>query len=323
MIVDCAVYRHGARMAGDLSLENAFEAANEHRDSFVWIGLHNPDHAEMEAVIAEFKLPALAVEDALSSHQRPKFELYEDVSFLVVKPAGYNASDMVELGQVVLFIGNDFVVSVRQGENSALHDVRLRLEKQAELLKCGTSAVVYAVLDRIVDDYGTVLDKMDDLVDELEQRVFSGARDSHAQRIYRLKREVVQFQRAAIPLQSAVASLVSGPHRTIHEGAREYMRDVQDHLSRAVEHLSAMDVLLNGVLSANLAEVGIRQNEDMRKISSWVAIADVPTMIAGVYGMNFDNLPELHWRYGYFMVLGVMATACGLLYKSFKRNGWL
>ncbi|MEP7019697.1 MAG: magnesium/cobalt transporter CorA [Pseudonocardiales bacterium] len=330
MIVDCAVYRDGSRLPGELDLEAAFEAAGESEDSFVWIGLFEPDASEFAAVVEEFHLPSLAVEDALHAHQRPKFELYDQMAFLVLKPAGYAPDNIVELGQVVLFIGRNFVVSVRQGESSSLHDVRLRLEKQPELLKCGPSAVVYAVLDRVVDDYVEVLDKMDELIDEVERSVFSGAKESQAQSIYRLKRAVVQFQRAAVPMHDAVSSLIHGPHPTIHEDAREYVRDVQDHLTRSIDHLAAMDTLLNGVLSANLAEVGIRQadvgirqNEDMRKISAWVAIVAVPTLIAGVYGMNFDHMPELRWKYGYGMALALMAACCGGLYRSFKRNGWL
>lgn len=323
MIVDCAVYRGGARVPGDLDLEQAFEAAGETGDSFVWIGLFEPDAREFDAVVGEFRLPALAVEDALHAHQRPKFELYDEMAFLVVKPAGFTEDDLVELGQVVLFVGHNFVVSVRHGETSALHDVRLRLERQPELLQCGPSAVVYAVLDRVVDDYVVVLERMDDFIDALERSVFSGARESQAPGIYRLKREVVLFQRAAVPLQDAVAALLAGPHATINEGAREYVRDVQDHLARTVDQLAAMDLLLNGVLSANLAEVGIRQNEDMRKISAWVAIVAVPTLIAGVYGMNFESMPELTWKYGYAMALAIMGGCAALLYRSFKHNGWL
>jgi magnesium transporter len=323
VIVDCAVYRNGARVPGELDLEQAFEAAGETDHSFVWIGLFEPDPSEFDAVVGEFRLPPLAVEDALHAHQRPKFELYDAMAFLVLKPAGYSAEDLVDFGQLVLFVGHNFVVSVRHGESSSLHEARLRLEKQPELLRCGPSAVVYAVLDRVVDDYVEVLDQMDDLIDNLERSVFSGARESHAQAIYRLKREVVQFQRAVVPLQDAVSSMLSGPHPTIHEDAREYVRDVEDHIVRSVDHLNAMDALLTGVLSANLAEVGIRQNEDMRKISAWVAIVAVPTLIAGVYGMNFDHMPELRWKYGYAMALALMAACCGLLYRAFKRNGWL
>jgi magnesium transporter len=323
VIVDCAVYREGKREGGFLELEQAFEAAGETENSFVWIGLFEPDASEFDAVVTEFHLPPLAVEDALHAHQRPKFELYDNMAFLVLKPVWYTPESLVELGQIVLFIGRNFVISVRHGHSSSLHDVRMRLEKQPELLHCGPSAVVYAVLDRVVDDYVDVLDKMDDLIEELERSVFSGARESQAQAIYVLKREVVQLERAALPMQDAVASLLSGPRPVIHENARVYVRDVQDHLVRSVDHLSAMDALLNGVLSANLAEVGIRQNEDMRKISAWVAIVAVPTLIAGVYGMNFEHMPELRWKYGYAMALAMMAGCCVTLYRAFKRNGWL
>ena len=322
MIVDCAVYKNGSRVPGELDLDSAFEAGRDDSEAFVWIGLHEPSPAEFEAVVTEFNLPPLAVEDALAPHQRPKFEMYGDLAFLVIKPASFG-DQMVELGQVVLFMSHDFVVSVRHGDSTALHQVRLRLEKQPELLASGPSAVVYAVLDRAVDDYVQVLDHLDADVQTLEQSVFSSGRDNNAQGIYRLKREVLEFQRAVGPLQDAVASLVAGTHKAIHEATREYFRDVQDHLARTVEQLAAIDALLGTALSANLAEVGIRQNEDMRKISAWVAIVAVPTLIAGVYGMNFEHMPELRWKYGYAFALALMALSCSLLYRAFKRNGWL
>jgi magnesium transporter len=322
MIVDCAVYKEGARVPGELDLDSAFEAGRDDPDAFVWIGLHEPSPEEFSAVVAEFNLPSLAVEDALAPHQRPKFELYGDLAFLVIKPANFDAG-LVELGQVVLFICSDFVVTVRHGNSTGLHHVRMRLEQQPDLLRSGSSAVVYAVLDRVVDDYVVVLNGLDTEVQKLEQSVFSSARDNNAQPIYRLKREVLEFQRAVGPLQDAVAALVSGLHRTIHESTREYFRDVQDHLARTVEQLVSIDVLLGTALSANLAEVAIRQNEDMRKISAWVAIVAVPTMIAGVYGMNFDHMPELGWKHGYALAVALMVVCCGILYRSFKRNGWL
>ncbi|HZG95298.1 MAG TPA: magnesium/cobalt transporter CorA [Mycobacteriales bacterium] len=324
MIIDCAVYEAGVRTAGQLDLTEAFEAGRAQPDSFVWIGLHEPTPDEFKAVSAEFELHPLAVEDALHAQQRPKLETYGDSLFLVVKPVRYvDSEEVIETGQVVLFVGDTFVVSVRHGETSALHDVRLRLEAQPELLKCGPSAVVYAVLDRIVDDYGLVMREVDDDVDQIEAEVFSGSSGNRAPRIYKLKREVMEFRRAVVPLRDPVRELMTGRSKFVHPHTADYFRDVHDHITRVSEQLESVDTLLSDALSANLAEVGIRQNEDMRKISSWVAIAAVPTMIAGIYGMNFTNLPELEWKYGYFMVLGLMAAICGLLYRAFKRNGWL
>ncbi len=323
MIVDCAVYRDGKRVPGVLDLEDALEAARSELDAFVWIGLHEPSAAEFDAVVEEFKLPALAVEDAMHAHQRPKFESYGDVTFLVLKPASYSDGEMVELGQVVIFISGDFIVSVRHGETRALHDVRLRLEDRPDLLRCGPSAVIYAILDQVVDDYGLVLRALVEQVDLVEQAVFSGIRANQGPTIYRLKREVIEFQRAAGPLLEAVEEMMSNTATPIHPEASHYFRDVQDHLERVIDHLRSLDQLLGSALSANLAEVGIRQNEDMRKISAWVAIVAVPTMIAGLYGMNFDHMPELGWQYGYPFALALMAGACSILYRSFKRNGWL
>jgi magnesium transporter len=323
VIVDCAVYRNGRRVPGVLDLEDALEAGRAEPESFVWIGLHEPSVAEFDAVVKEFQLPALAVEDALHAHQRPKFETYGELSFLVLKPAGFSDGDMVELGQVVIFISSDFIVSVRHGETSALHAVRLRLEERPELLRCGPSAVVYAILDHVVDDYGAVLRALIEQVDLVEQAVFSGIRANQGSTIYRLKREVIEFQRAAGPLLEAVEELIANKATPIHADASNHFRDVQDHLERVNDHLHSLDVLLGSALSANLAEVGIRQNEDMRKISAWVAIVAVPTMIAGVYGMNFDHMPEIGWKYGYPFALVLMAVPCSILYRAFKRNGWL
>jgi magnesium transporter len=325
VIIDCAVYESGVRMAGELDLTQAFEAGRASADSFVWIGLHEPTRDEFDAVTAEFELPRLAVEDAHNPQQRPKLETYGDLLFLVIKPVRYvDSQEVIETGQVVLFIGETFVVSVRHGETAALHGVRLKLEnEQPELLKCGPSAVVYAVLDHVVDDYERVMRQVDEDIDEIELHVFSSGAGNQAQRIYKLKRELTEFRRAVVPLRDPLRDLMHQRVRQIHPGTAEYFRDVQDHVTRVSEQIEAVDGLLSDALSANLAEVGIRQNEDMRKISAWVAIAAVPTMIAGIYGMNFENLPELKWEYGYYLVLGVMAAACGLLYRSFKRNGWL
>jgi magnesium transporter len=324
VIVDCAVYESGVRVPGVLKLDDAYAASRSRTDSFVWIGLHEPTPEEFASVAQEFKLHPLAVEDALHAQQRPKLETYGDSLFLVLKPVRYvDADELIETGQVVLFIGETFVVSVRHGQTTALHDVRQRLEKHPDLLRCGPSSVIYAIVDRAVDDYVAVMRDLDQDIEEIEAEVFSGTRGNRGQRIYRLKREVMEFRRAVEPLDDPLAELVKGGVPQIHAGTADYFRDVHDHLRRVTDRLESIDRLLSDALSANLAELGIRQNEDMRKISAWVAIVAVPTMIAGIYGMNFQHMPELGWKHGYPLTVAGMATACVLLYRAFKRNGWL
>jgi magnesium transporter len=324
VIVDCALYRRGHReaVAGDLG--DALTVARSKGDSFIWIGLHEPTEAELDKVAREFGLHPLAVEDAVKAHQRPKVEEYEDSLFVVLKTVRYDEpTQQVDLGDVMLFIGDSFVVSVRHGQARALKDVRRRLEIERELLDCGPSAVLYAVCDAIVDDYSAIAFAVEQDIEEVEERVFSPDRSNDAARIYNLKREVIEFRRAVRPLVEPMSRLATGQVRGVHEHLRPFFRDVADHAVRVSEQVDGFDDLLGSVLNANLAQVAVQQNSDMRRISAWVAIVAVPTMIAGIYGMNFDHMPELHWRYGYGLALGVMAVACIGLYRAFKRSGWL
>jgi magnesium transporter len=294
-----------------------------HRDhAFVWIGLYEPSRQELDAVSVEFELHELAAEDAMKAHQRPKLERYGDMSFLVIKTARYVEPDEIEFGQISLFIGHDFVVSVRQGEAVPLHGVRAKVERRPELLRCGPMAVVYAILDEVVDAYAPVMDALEHDIEEVEQGVFSDERLNPARRIYELKREAIDFARAVIPLAEPVERMTTGTTRVPDELAT-YFRDVLDHLIRLSQHIDALREVLTSVLQANLAQVGVRQNEDMRKISAWVAIIATPTMIAGIYGMNFDHMPELRWELGYPAVVGVMLVICFSLWRYFKRVGWL
>jgi magnesium transporter len=319
MIVDCAVYEEGRR--ADVSLEGAHEAYL--RDgAFVWIGLHEPTPEEFDAVSGEFELHELAVEDAIKAHQRPKLERYGDVGFLVLRTARYVEPDEIEFGEILLFIGDSFVVSVRHGEGVPLHGVRLKVEQRPELLQCGPMAVVHAILDEVVDAYAPVMDALERDIQEVEREVFSDERQNPAQRIYELKRETIEFARAVTPLVEPIDRMTTGRTR-VPEGLETYFRDVLDHLIRVSQHVEASRDLLNSVLQANLAQVGVRQNEDMRKISAWVAILAVPTMIAAIYGMNFEHMPELRWKAGYPLVLGLMAILCFGLWRYFKRVGWL
>ena len=322
-IVDCAVYELGAR--SDVSLDHAHEAYL--RDgAFVWFGLHEPTPDEFTAVTKEFTLHELAIEDAIKAHQRPKLERYGDVTFLVLKTARYVEPDEIEFGEILLFIADDFVVSVRHGEAVPLHGVRVKLEHRPELLKCGPMAVVYAILDEVVDAYAPVMDALDRDIEEVEQEVFASDRPRSAQqtgrRIYELKREAIDFARAVSPLVEPIERMTTGTTR-VPEGLTTYFRDVLDHVIRLSQRLEALRELLTSVLQANLAQVGVRQNEDMRKISAWVAILAVPTMLAGVYGMNFDHMPELRWELGYPGVLTLMLVLCFGLWRYFKRVGWL
>ncbi len=322
-IVDCALYEDGERT--DVSLDHAHEAYL--RDgAFVWIGLHEPTPDELDAVTREFNLHELAVEDAIKAHQRPKLERYADVSFLVLKTARYVEPDEVEFGEILLFVADDFVVSVRHGEGVPLHGVRIKMEHRSELLKCGPMAVVYAILDEVVDAYAPVMDALERDIEEVEAQVFAVDRPRStqrtAQRIYALKREAIDFARAVTPLVEPIERMTTGTTR-VPEGLATYFRDVQDHLIRLSGRIEALRELLTSVLQANLAQVGVRQNEDMRKISAWVAILAVPTMLAGIYGMNFDDMPELRWQLGYPGVLALMLTLCFALWRYFKKVGWL
>jgi magnesium transporter len=324
MIVDCAVYEDGRRREGSVPLEKAYDACRAEDGAFVWIGLHEPSEEEFDSVAREFELHELAVEDAIKAHQRPKLEIYGETLFMVLKTARYHDdSETVEIGEIDLFVGEGFVVTVRHGSASELKQVRKRAEERPELLQHGPGAVLQAILDRVVDDYLPVLAGVDDDIEDLEQEVFSPDRSNPTERIYKLKREVIELHRATTPLVDPLDRLASGRLELIPEGVRDYYRDVYDHVRRADDQVNGFRERLDGVLDANLAQVTVRQNEDVRKISAWVAIIALPTMIAGIYGMNFEHMPELEWTFGYPLVIGAMLAGCTTLYWCFKRAGWL
>jgi magnesium transporter len=323
-VVDCALYCGGHRKGGRIPLSDAMESAQDD-EGFVWIGLHEPDEAALAVVAEEFGLHPLAVEDAVHAHQRPKLETYGDTVFLVLKTVRYvDHEEVVETGELMLFLGEDFVVTVRHGEAAGLGDVRRELEARPDLLAVGPSVVLWAVADRVVDGYAPAISSLETDIDEIELQVFSGGRlGDPTERIYKLKREVLDFKRAVRPLVEATERLAGGSHRLVHESVQPYFRDVHDHVVRAAEQVEAMDDLLTGALQSNLAQVSMRQNGDMRKISAWVAIAGGNTLVAGVYGMNFEHMPELGWLYGYPFALGLMLVLSLALYRGFKRNEWL
>lgn len=326
VIVDCGIYRDGRRTEGPADFSDALDQARADGGSFLWIGLHEPTEKEFELVTSEFALHPLAVEDALRAHQRPKLEVYEDSLFLVLKPVEYDdAADTVTAGELMVFVGDSFVVTVRHGQANPLSAVRERLEKMPEVLQHGPTAVMYAVSDAVVDHYLDVADALRLDLDELETEVFSpvGSAANTAGRIYGFKRQVLEFRRATGPLAEPMTRLAGAGVPFVHEGSRPFFRDVSDHLTRVNEHVEGLDRLLSDILSAHLAQMGVRQNDDMRKISAWAAMAAVPTLIAGVYGMNFDYMPELSWTWGYPAVLLLMAGAVFGLYRFFRRRGWL
>ena len=323
VIVDQAVYRDGHRIpCGDLSDELEVLRRDEH--GFIWIGLKDPTDAEFALVNAELKLHPLAVEDAIKGNQRPKLDVYDDTIFVVLKTLRYiEATSDVETGEVMIFVGDRFVVTVRRGEANPLAGVRARLEHAPEHLAHGPIAVMYSVMDSIVDNYTLIDVELSEDLELIEQQVFSGARGVDASEIYRLKREVLEVRRAAAPLAMPLRRLRSEDIPIMDEQARPFFGDISDHVLRVIDHVETYDRLLTDVLNAHLAQISVQQNDDMRKISAWVAMAAVPTMVAGIYGMNFDYMPELSYHWGYFIVLGVMAVVVLGLYRGFRKSGWL
>jgi magnesium transporter len=329
-LVDCAIYREGVRQPGEPSWQDAIDEVEQSGSGFVWIGLHEPTDAQFAGIADRFCLHPLAVEDAVHAHQRPKLDHYDDSLFVVVKTVHYDdnlpggTAEVVETGEVMVFLGSNFVITVRHGEHGGLRNVRKRLEADQRLLALGTEVVLHAVLDSAVDSYLVVIKALQEDIDEVETAVFAApTRIADSNLMYVLKREVLAMRRAAEPLSPVLRTLSRTPLEFVDQEIRDYFRDVDDHLTTIVEQINSFDDLLTTLVTSNLARVSVVQNEDMRKISAWVAIAAVPTMLAGIYGMNFDHMPELHWRYGYALALGVMAVFCLALHRAFKRNGWL
>ncbi|MFI6349354.1 magnesium/cobalt transporter CorA [Streptomyces sp. NPDC050560] len=332
MIVDSAVYRAGHRVEAPADLAQALRAARAYGDAFLWVGVHEPTAEEFDRISTVFDLHSLAVEDALKAHQRPKLEVYDNSLFTVLKPVVYEPeSDAVSSDELMVFLGEGFVVTVRHGEGAPLGAVRRRLESEPEVLGHGPTAVLYSVADSVVDHYLDVATELQTDLEELEAEVFSpeggGSRDT-ASRIYRFKRQVLEFRRATGPLTVPVQRLAGAGFGAaalpfVDTSAQPFFRDVGDHLARVNESVEGLDRLVTDILSAHLAQMSVRQNDDMRKISGWAAMAAVPTMIAGIYGMNFDHMPELHWIWSYPAVIALMAVLEVVLYRMFRRRGWL
>ncbi|MEU5187689.1 magnesium and cobalt transport protein CorA [Streptomyces klenkii] len=337
-VVHAAVYRDGRRVATPDSLADTYRLLHEQPEGMAWIGLHRPSERELLSLAEEFGLHQLAVEDALEAHQRPKLERYGDTLFVVLRAARYlDAPEEVDFGELHVFVGRDFVITVRHGAAPDLSAVRRRMEATPELLSLGPEAVLYAILDAVVDGYAPVVAGVQNDIDEIETEVFSGD-PAVSRRIYELAREMVEFQRATRPLVGMLHGLMAGfaKYGTDDELQR-YLRDVADHVTHTSERVDGFRSALTDILQVNatlvtqqqnaemraLAEAGFEQNEEIKKISSWAAILFAPTLVGTIYGMNFDAMPELHWAFGYPFAIVLMAAVCTSLYFIFKRRDWL
>jgi magnesium transporter len=324
VIVDCAHYRHGVRQhEGPLDLAKAASSAKAADDDFVWLGLHEPSAEELREVQTQFNLHELAVEDAQHAHQRPKLEDYDDSYFIVLRTTRYDdAREEVDFGEIHIFIGPGYVITVRRGAASELAEARRRLEERPELLREGPAAAVWAVLDKVVDDYAPVVAGIENDIEEVETEIFQQRVDA-TQRIYFLKREVIEFHRAVYPLLMPLESLERGNYIEVGDQLGRYFRDVADHAQRVDEMVTAQRELLTSILEANLALLGVQQNTVVRAISAWAAIIAVPTFLASIWGMNFEHMPELDETWGYPGALLLMAAAVTGLYRFFRRIEWL
>ncbi|MEU1019715.1 magnesium and cobalt transport protein CorA [Streptomyces sp. NPDC005898] len=337
-VVQAALYRDGVRVATPSSLADTFRELREQRDGMAWIGLARPTEAELLSLAAEFDLHELAVEDALEAHQRPKLERYGETLFVVLRAARYlDAPEEVDFGELHVFVGPDFVITVRHAAAPDLSGVRRRMEESPDLLKLGPEAVLYAILDAVVDGYAPVVAGVQNDIDEIETEVFSGDPEV-SRRIYELSREMVEFQRATRPLVGMLHALMAGFAKYgTDEELQRYLRDVADHVTHTSERVDGFRQALTDILTVNatlvtqqqnaemraLAEAGFEQNEEIKKISSWAAILFAPTLVGTIYGMNFDHMPELHWAAGYPFAVLLMAVVCTSLYVIFKRRDWL
>lgn len=323
MQIDCALYEGGNRVSTDLSpLEMLARAQTS--GGFVWLGIFEPDAKEFEVISKAFQLHELAVEDAIHAQQRSKVEDYGELEFIVLKTLFYDdISSQVETGDLMMYVGKNFIISVRHGERVGLSAIRAKLESNPSWLSQGPYAVVHSVIDHVVDIYLHIATELENDVAALEEKVFSSVRKSWSQELYFLKREVIEFRRAVDPMTKWIGRFAQNQELNVPTGMREFFRDIEDHVNRASDTSSSLDTLLSSALNADIAQVQLRQNEDMRKITSWVALASVPTMVAGIYGMNFDYMWELHQPAAYPIVIGVLAVLCGFLYRKFKKSGWL
>ena len=323
-LIDCATYCHGVREEiphhpEALSEVMASLARDDDPRSFLWIGLHDPTPEELGAFAGPLNLHPLAVEDALEAHQRPKVERYPDHLFMSIRTVEYH-DDNIDTNEINMFLGQDFLLTVRKGTGHDLREVRRRAESNVSELENGAIAALYAVVDSVVDDYETAATELELDVSEVETSVFSHERTSDSSRIYLLKRETLEFRRAVMPLREPLARFAT---TTMPEDAQPYFRDIADHHARVAESIDSTDKLLDNALNAHLAQLSIQQNDDMRRLAAGATLFAIPTAIAGIYGMNFDHMPELSWTFGYPLVVGFTLTVCLLVYRRFRKSGWL
>ncbi|MER6428050.1 magnesium and cobalt transport protein CorA [Streptomyces sp900105245] len=337
-VVQAALYRDGVRVSSPAGLAETYRELREETPGMAWIGLARPTAAQLHSLAAEFGLHPLAVEDAMEAHQRPKLERYGDTLFVVLRAARYlDAPEEVDFGELHVFVGPDFVLTVRHGAAPDLSAVRRRMEGSPELLGLGPEAVLYAILDAVVDGYAPVVAGVQNDIDEIETEVFRGD-PAVSRRIYELSREMVEFQRATRPLVGMLHGLMAGFAKyETDEELQRYLRDVADHVTHISERVDGFRQALTEILTVNatlvtqqqnaemraLAEAGFEQNEEVKKISSWAAILFAPTLVGTIYGMNFTHMPELSWTFGYPFAIGLMAVVCVSLYVIFKRRDWL
>ena len=324
VIVDSGVYLDGRRVETAPDVRSAVARIEQSDDAFCWIGLVEPTEDELDEVARAFDLHRLAVEDAMHARERPKLDLYDDMLLLSLKTLWYDPGhSTVENGELYIFVGTNFIVTVRHGEGSQLGDIRADLEQKASLLGHGPAGILYAICDHVVDSYADVTAELETDADDVEQSVFSDERTDNANAIYRVKRELLRFRKASRPLVEPMTRLADGSVSLVPDNAAPFFRSVSEHVQKLAEYAESLDELLTSALSAHLARVGVQQNEDVRKISAAAAIVAVPTMIAGVYGMNFVHMPELQWPIGYPLVMLVMAVACYGVYRFLKAKKWL
>jgi magnesium transporter len=323
MIVDYALYQNGNRYTEPSNLPELISKARA-EGGFVWLGLAEPTQMEFDKIVGDFRFHPLAIEDAVNAKQRPKFEEYPGVQFCVLKTVFYDEEkSLVSTGEIFCFIGEYFIVVVRHGDGAPLKNTRQILENNPEHLAKGPYAVLHAVIDHVIDCYIDIAAELEADVVQVENDVFNERKKTNSAAIYFLKREIIEFRHAIDPLLSPLQKLASEGAAHVPNTLTPFFRDTLDHLSRASDAAAGLDSLLVSALQADMAHVQVQQNADMRKITSYVALASVPTMVAGIYGMNFDFMPELRWKFGYPLVVGSLVLLTAILYRKFKKSGWL
>jgi magnesium transporter len=321
-VVNCVIYNAAGQRVRDLTVEEISDVLPT-TDGFVWIGLHEPGVALLHKIQEEFSLHELAIEDAHRAHQRPKIETYGDGLFIALKTAQFRDGDL-HFGETHLFLGKHYVISIRHGESTGYADVRRRCEEQAGGMRFGASYALHAIMDRIVDNYAPVVDQFEVELNNIEHLIFEGAFNrATLQRLYHLKRELVELRLAVVPVIDICNQLARLQPGFVPDGVRPYFRDIADHSMRINEAIDTMREMLTGAMDVNIAMVTIRQNDIVKRLAGWAGILALPTLVASMYGMNFEYMPELKWHFGYPLIVAATAIGCWLLYRRLKRSGWI